>query len=543
MNIPLHCIRQAAYKAANIIGYTSIREEQEEAVVEFVRGKDVFISLPTGSGKSLCYILLPLVFDQLRPSPHHCIIIVVSPLHSLMEDQVRKLSKKGIKCTYVVNYQSQVIKGQILNGAFQLVFMSPEVLLRELTFREMLRSKVYTENLIGVAIDEAHCVEKWGTEFRTEFDNISEIRSLVPKNTRFMALTATATIKTRDVILSSLNMAKCHLIIQPPDKHNIKYYIFKQDDIDIMLQPIIDEVQLKGTNADRTIIFCRTYVDTLNVFKTLVCKLGRRNMLYSTNQVVNKHYYRICEKYDGSTSTNNQNHIIESFTQDDGVIRIIVATIAFGMGLDSPNVRKIIHWGAPFELEMYVQETGRGGRDGQLCEAILYYKRPPGPQSNMHEYCTNSTSCRRQLLMSHFSTATSFPISSINPMHNCCDVCESHCSCDKCHPILFMDEVQLELVEDSISVASSFDFTAPIPQAMKKTFRLKLHEYRASLIESPIPSLMIGAELLTGLSDELIEEIIENSQQITAITDLMEMGVYSHDMSIHIFQLIQTILH
>ena len=125
-----------------------------------------------------------------------------------------------------------------------------------------------------------------------------------------------------------------------------------------MLLPIVNDICFNGIMADRTIIFCKTYLDTLEVFKNLVCMLGRHDALVSSSKSSRPN--RICEKY--------QKLIVESFTKPDGVIRVVVATIAFGMGLDSPNVRAIIHWGTPSDISTYVQETGRGGRDNYIPE-------------------------------------------------------------------------------------------------------------------------------------------------------------------------------
>jgi superfamily II DNA helicase RecQ len=139
-------------------------------------------------------------------------------------------------------------------------------------------------------------------EFRTEFSHISEIRSLVP-NTKFMALTATASSSTKKAILSSLGMTTCYQVISPPNKTNIKYFVYKQESIEGMIEPIVHNIGLKGIDADRTIIFCKTYTDTLNVFKTLVCTLGKYNLLYctrtSSDSRIERVRCRVCEKYDG----------------------------------------------------------------------------------------------------------------------------------------------------------------------------------------------------------------------------------------------------
>ncbi len=204
-----------------------------------------------------------------------------------------------------------------------------------------------------------------------EFGHISEIRALV-RNINMMALTATATVQMRKVILSSLEMENSHLVIREPNKLNIKYHVYKKSDPEIILQSIVQAVARNGISTDRCIIFCRSYLDTLTIFQSLVCTLGRRGLLYAPYQPgTEKCRYRLCEKYDGSTSSKNQSHIIDSFTKLDGVVRIVVATIAFGMGLDSPNVRKIIHWGAPDDVSMYIQELVE--EVGTECHVMLCY--------------------------------------------------------------------------------------------------------------------------------------------------------------------------
>ena len=155
-------IQPAIDKAASQAGFASLSIEQRESIARFVSGKDIFVSLPTGAGKSICYMLLPLVFDLLREVPGKSIIIVVSPLKSLMDDQVARFSSRGIKSALVSRggMQSGVAEG-VVRGEFQIVMLSPEAMLTDLKWREMFRSKVYHDNLVGLVIDEAHCVEKW----------------------------------------------------------------------------------------------------------------------------------------------------------------------------------------------------------------------------------------------------------------------------------------------------------------------------------------------------------------------------------------------
>ena len=142
------------------MGYSSLRPDQEKVVVAFMKGKDVFVSLPTGSGKSLCYSILPKVSDSIRSSPGKCIVIVVSPLIALMKDQVRSMMDKGVSSIYTGDIDSGS-EEKLCEGGYQLIFISPENLLSSMYWRDMLLSPVYQDNIVGLAVDEAHCVTKW----------------------------------------------------------------------------------------------------------------------------------------------------------------------------------------------------------------------------------------------------------------------------------------------------------------------------------------------------------------------------------------------
>ncbi len=151
-------VKQAIIKAVRKLGYSNLRHNQETAVLAFVKGSDVFISLPTGSGKSLCYWCLPGVHDVLKDKEASSMIVVVSPL---MADQVSTLHKKGMKAIHVSGDLDETVISDIYEGKFQVLFFSPEQLLRNTVWRDMLRTSVYEENLVGFVVDEAHCVKKW----------------------------------------------------------------------------------------------------------------------------------------------------------------------------------------------------------------------------------------------------------------------------------------------------------------------------------------------------------------------------------------------
>lgn len=188
-----------------------------------------------------------------------------------------------------------------------------------------------------------------------------------------MALTATASSEIQCQVIKVLNMSDCATIRCVPNKLNIKYCVAeKPATIMEMLQPIVDAIVEKGPCADRYIIFCRTYDDTIAIFQELALELGSRGILYvSADDSIPKSRRRVCDKFDACTSEVTKESILQSFTEPCGILRVVIATVAFAMGLDAPNVRNVIHWGPPNEIEMYLQETGRAGRDNGNSTALL----------------------------------------------------------------------------------------------------------------------------------------------------------------------------
>lgn len=255
-----------------------------------------------------------------------------------------------------------------------------------------------------------------------------------------MALTATANLKTRAMVIKSQQMKGCFTLSHNPNKTNLYYEVAEKKDIDSVIKPIVVHTCMMREAADRYIIFCRTYQDANDFFENLTLQLAQRNVLLQEKDLG----VRICEKFTGCSSPSVKKNILKSFTQPNG---IIVATVAFGMGLDSPNVRFIVHWGPPDDIELYVQETGRGGRDSKKAVCILFYsKKDIAPNGHVHEamrkYCANSDECRRALLMKQF---TDDDVALPTYPHLCCDVCHTICMCKDCtdltHEITLCTEV------------------------------------------------------------------------------------------------------
>lgn len=354
-----------------------------------------------------------------------------------------------------------------------------------------------------------------------------------------MALTATANLTTRTIVIESLDMRGCHVISQLPNKPNISYSVVTKSDNHLdLLQPLIDDLCSKGVKCERCIVFCRTYDDTMKLFQTMVLELSKRNCLYGEDNTGEK--ARLCDKYDGCTAESTRSKIIEDFTCPHGNIRIVFATVAFAMGLDSPNIRKVIHWGPPSDTELYVQETGRAGRDGQYSKAVLYYNsrdisKSSHVQESMKAYCLNTTECRRSMLMNQ---SPSFERPEV--LHQCCDVCMQVCKCPDCETV----------PAAAMSDFGTFnDLPVPSDHCCQNLSKEKQEEIQQALVglrtywcESSGPAyLLVGDEVCTGLTNGAINYIVKNFCNITTEEQLRELGVVSYSYCQQIISLLSSL--
>lgn len=270
-----------------------------------------------------------------------------------------------------------------------------------------------------------------GQSFRKEFSHLGEIRSIVPCSVHLMALTATATLSTRKYIVSNLGMQDPAIIYIPPVKNNIAYFVADKpkSGISAAFSPIVEKLIRERDKMDRLIIFCRTYDDVIGIHRYFLNALGE----YYTEPKGSPNYvkYRVVDMYTHCTHQSVKKKILEQFTSPS-TLRVIIATIAFGMGIDCPDVRQVIHWGTPEDTEMYVQESGRAGRDGKFACALLM-KNPRDldkryTSKEMINYCVNKSHvCRRSMLFSDFPDCKGTSVGCM-----CCDVCASSCKCTQC---------------------------------------------------------------------------------------------------------------
>ena len=336
---PRFCHRVPREVLRRIFGYDSFRGEQETIIDHVVEGGDALVLMPTGGGKSLCYQIPALVRDGVG--------VVISPLIALMQDQVDALRAVGVRAGFLNSTQDSQQRAEVekafVSGHLDLLYLAPERLRVDSTIRLLERG-----NIALFAIDEAHCVSQWGHDFRPDYLLLSSLHERWPTVPR-IALTATATKATHAEITSRLNLGNAQHFVASFDRPNIQYRIVTKDSPNQQLLKLL-RTEHPG---DAGIVYC---LSRASVEKTAAFLVG--------NAIPAVPYHA---GLDARTRANNQSR----FLREDGLI--VVATIAFGMGIDKPDVRFVAHLDLPKSVEGYYQETGRAGRDGLPSTAWLAY--------------------------------------------------------------------------------------------------------------------------------------------------------------------------
>lgn len=428
----------------SVFGYDSFRTMQKSVIQNVLSGRDTLAVMPTGGGKSLCYEIPALIMNGLT--------VVVSPLIALMQDQVQQLESYGVPAVHLnssLDWETcKSCYDRIRRGEIKLLYVSPEGLNTE-RIRNLLHSPNVTVDCI--AIDEAHCISQWGHDFRPDYMEIANFRKEFPKAV-CLALTATATKQVQQDIVKNLNMETPDVLVASFNRPNIFLNVLpKTDAIGQVLDFINDHLNESG------IIYCfsRRQVDEVAE------KLARKGL-----KVLNYH-----AGLNDQIRTRNQN----AFIQDK--VDIMVATVAFGMGINKPDVRWVIHYDMPKSIEQYYQEIGRAGRDGLPSEALLLYspgdirkirfffKDASDPSKaekllqGMIQYAAG-TECRRKKMLSYFGE--SYTATPAEKSDCCCDICLNAASVARPKAIL------IKAADRKAQESAGFK-TFPKPAAKKKS--------------------------------------------------------------------------
>lgn len=385
----------------NVFGYQQFRQGQQEVIEATLAGKDTLVIMTTGGGKSLCYQVPSLCLEG--------ITLVISPLISLMKDQVDQLLTNGIEAGYLNSSQTleeqRVIEQKALSGQLKLLYLSPEKVMTQGFYHFISHCKISF-----IAVDEAHCVSQWGHDFRPEYTLLGNLRNTFP-NIPLMALTATADPTTRADILLHLRLNEPHTYLGSFDRPNIRYTVQEK------FKPMEQLAKfIAGQKGKSGIVYCNSRKKVEEITE----KLSARNISVMG--------------YHAGMSVQQRETVQNAFQRDN--IQVVVATVAFGMGINKSNVRFVVHFDLPRSIESYYQETGRAGRDDLPSQAVMFYdpadyawlqkillEEPESEQRDIKQHklqaigaFAESQTCRRLVLLNYFGESRQEPCKN-------CDIC------------------------------------------------------------------------------------------------------------------------
>lgn len=385
----------------------------------------------------------------------------------------------------------------------------------------MLERKIYQDRLIGIVVDEAHCVVEWGTSsnnkrktaFRVWYSKLNELKSLIGCDIPFLALTATATKKTKQKIFDILEISNPYEISEDPNRPNILYAVEKMDGtITDQFLFLVNELKEHGRRTIRTIIYCQTIKQCSIIFNVLNVQLGPKIFCDGSTEP----QMRLCEMMHSCSPESVKNHVLNQFSDAHSHLRVLIATTAYGMGVNSKNVTRVIHFGPSKSVEAYMQESGRCGRNGEPSKAVLLFNGITirTCDTDMRQYI-RSTTCRRQVLLQHFHNTLRFEK---QPGHMCCDICAKTCVCNNVNHLLkslHMGEPNPTKVRNM-----SDDLKEELREKLNLLVKKVLMKQVAGENNRPVAVSFPNNILEFGIKE--VEQIVQHAHIIFSVDDVMK---------------------